>query len=421
MITVKTIVGFMLFRREAILQIASTQSARWLGLVFVLSAGFAREYDGEYLVAEPWHLVLPLAASIVGCIVLMLLLRVVAWFRQVRDVRTIVMFGALLNVYWMMAPMAWLYAIPFERFMDPGWATRSNLTLLGIVSVWRVTLMIRCVTVLYGASLLSATMPVMVFCLAMGYAALWLIPSPVFLIMGGIRLTESEDLILGMKMLLMAAGILTSPIWGIGYLIACSIKSPWKWQLLSDGDRNIPVSRMAWMVGLASLVIWAPILPWTQTEQRLRWKAERMLFSGSIEELCKLTREKSERHFPPHWDPPPRLSYGEKRPALLRTSAAIISYDPADWFWQRYVDKIERSTSGHSFHYSLQEFDDQEIIGLTKLLQSTDHFQFMSKSIHQTVQLQLDNETLSEERRDLLTKLKDACKTQVSPATPSSE
>ena len=418
MITFKTIVGFMLFRREAILHIAGSQSARWLGMVFVLSAGFAREYDGEYLVAEPWHLVLPLAASIVGCLALMLLLRILSWFRQVRDVRTIVMFGALLNVYWMMAPMAWLYAIPFERFMEPGWATRSNLTLLGIVSVWRVTLMIRCVTVLYSASIVSATMPVMVFCLAMGYVALWLIPSPVFLIMGGIRLTESEDLILGMKMLLMAAGILTSPIWGIGYLISCSIKSPWKWQLHGDGNRNVPVSRMAWMIGLASLVFWFPILPWTQTEQRLRWKAERMLLDGSIEELCQLTRENSERHFPPHWDPPPRLSYGETRPALLRTSAAIIANDPADWFWQRYVDKIERSTSGHSFYYSLQEFDDQEIIGLTKLIQSTDLLKSIAKSMQPTIQIQLDNETLTDERRDLLMKLKDACKTQVSSTTP---
>ena len=412
MITAKTIVAFMLFRRQAILEIASSHSARWLGLVFVLSAGFAREYDGEYLVAEPWHLVLPLAASIVGCIALFLLLRIVSWFRQVREVRAVVMLGALLNVYWMMAPLAWLYAIPFERFMDPGWATRANLTLLGIVSVWRVALMIRCVNVLYGASMVSATMPVMLFCLAMGYAALWLIPSPVFLIMGGIRLTESEDLILGTKMLLIAAGVLTSPIWGFGYLISCTIKSPWKWQLPTNRAPTAPVSRTAWLAGLMSLIMWAPILQWTQTEQRLRWQAERMLFSGSIKELCKLTREHTERHFPPHWDPPPRLSYGESRPPLMRTSAAIIANEPADWFWKRYIDKIERSASGHTFYYSLDEFDSLELVGLTKLLQSTEHFNSIAKSMQQTVEMQLDNEALSDERRELLTKLNEVCKTR---------
>ena len=77
MITVRTIFGFLLYRRDAILQIASSSSARWLGLLFVLSAGFAREYDGEYLIAEPWHLLLPLAASLIGCAVLVILLRAI--------------------------------------------------------------------------------------------------------------------------------------------------------------------------------------------------------------------------------------------------------------------------------------------------------------------------------------------------------
>ena len=230
--------------------------------------------------------------------------------------------------------------------------------------------------------------------------------------MGGIRLTESEDLILGTKMLLIAAGVLTSPIWGFGYLISCTIKSPWKWQLPTNRAPTAPVSRTAWLAGLMSLIMWAPILQWTQTEQRLRWQAERMLFSGSIKELCKLTREHTERHFPPHWDPPPRLSYGESRPPLMRTSAAIIANEPADWFWKRYIDKIERSASGHTFYYSLDEFDSLELVGLTKLLQSTEHFNSIAKSMQQTVEMQLDNEALSDERRELLTKLNEVCKTR---------
>ena len=412
MISANTILSFLLFRREAILQIAGSSAARWLGLVFVLSAGFAREYDGEYLVAEPWHVVLPLAASIVGCVVLTLLVQIIARFRNVQNVSSVAMFGAMLNVYWMMAPMAWLYAIPFERFMDPGWATRSNLTLLGIVSVWRVTLMIRCITVLYGASIVAATMPVMVFCLAMGYAALILIPSPVFLIMGGIRLTESEDLILGMKMSLTAAGVLTSPIWGIGYLTLCAVRSPWKWQLHEEGNRNFGVSRAAWLIGLASVFIWVPFLLWTQSEQKLRWSAERMLLSGSIEELCKLTRENPERHFPPHWDPPPRLSYGESLPALIPTSASILRNQPADWFWKRYVDKIERTSSGFPFYQWLVNSDEKDLVGLIELLQAPEQFKPLSNSILPLVRQELKKETLSESRRENLLRLEEVCVSQ---------
>lgn len=409
MISVKTVLSFLLFRRDAILQVAGSSYARWLGLIFVLSAGFAREYDGEYLAAEPWHIVLPLAASIVGCVVLSLLVQIIARSRGLTNVSTIAMFGAMLNVYWMMAPMAWLYAIPFERFMDPGWATRSNLSLLGIVSVWRVTLMIRCVTVLYGASIVAATMPVMVFCLAMGYAALRLIPSPVFLIMGGIRLTESEDLILGMKLSLTAAGILTSPIWGIGYLVVCAVRGPWKWQLQEEGYRNLRVSRAAWLIGLASVLVWAPFLPWTQSEQKLRWTAERLLLSGSIEELCKLTRENPERHFPPHWDPPPRLSYGESLPALIPTSASILRNQPADWFWQRYVDKIERTSSGFSSYQWLERSDEQDLVGLIQLLHAPEQLKSLAKSILPLVRLELEKETLSESRRESLLKLEEVC------------
>jgi len=394
MITPKTILGFLLFRRDAILSIASSSSARWLGLVFVLSAAMAREYDGEYLLGEPWHLVLPLAASVVGCIALLILLRLLSWCRMVRDVRFLTMFGALLNVYWMTAPLAWLYAIPFERFMDPGGATRANLTLLGIVSVWRVTLMIRSVSVLYGASLVAASMPVMVFCLAMGYMALWLIPSPVFLIMGGIRLTESEDMILAMRMLLMGVGVLTAPIWLIGYLICCSGKSPWKWQLREVDQQNRPASKLAWTLALMSLAIWVPVLPRTQREQWLRWRAEKLLFAGSIDGLSKLSHEHSEQEFAPHWDPPPRLGYGETQPELISTTLAIRASSPANWFWKLYLDKLERKVLELGHFHTIQTLGEKELSGFIELFQDLKVSSRQAQSMNAVIENRLLDESI---------------------------
>ena len=188
-------------------------------------------------------------------------------------------------------------------------------------------------------------MPVMVFCIAMGYTALSLIPSPVFMIMGGIRLTESEEIILSLRMLLTAEGVLTAPIWLIGYFTCCSVKSPWKWQLREFTEQNQSASRTAWILAFCSLAIWVPFLAWTQNEQRLRWRAEKLLFAGSIVELSKFTHEHLEHELPPHWDPPPRIGYGETRPELIPTTLAIRASRPASWFWKLYLDKIDRKAN----------------------------------------------------------------------------
>ena len=410
MITPKTLLGFLLFRRDSILSIASSSSARWLGMIFVLSAGFAREYDGEYLLAEPWHLLFPLAASVVGCVALLLLLRIISWYRMVRDVDLLTMFGAMLNVYWMTAPLAWIYAIPFERFMDPGGATRANLMLLGIVSVWRVTLMIRSVSVLYAASLVAASMPVMVFCVAMGYTALSLIPSPVFMIMGGIRLTESEEIILGMRLWLIVGGVLTAPIWLIGYLISCSVKSPWKWQLREFEEQNRSASKPAWILAFCSLAIWVPFLAWTQGEQQLRWRAEKLLFAGSIVELSKFTHEHAEQDLPPHWDPPPRIGYGETRPELIPTTLAIRASSPANWFWKLYLDKIERKGNERGYYQMIKSLDDKELSGFIDLFQELKVSFWQARSMNAQIENQLLNESTGEGRTRLLNRLQELCK-----------
>ena len=71
---IRTLARYLLGDREAIRTLASTRHTLWLGLLFVLSAGFAREYDGADLLHEPWHVVLPLGASLASSLVLFFLL-----------------------------------------------------------------------------------------------------------------------------------------------------------------------------------------------------------------------------------------------------------------------------------------------------------------------------------------------------------
>src|SRR6478609_360522 len=65
-----TLFRYLIGDREAILAIAGSRHSLWVGLLFVLSAGLAREYDGEDLLHEPWHVFLPLGASLVSSLLL---------------------------------------------------------------------------------------------------------------------------------------------------------------------------------------------------------------------------------------------------------------------------------------------------------------------------------------------------------------
>ena len=141
--TIGTWLRFLVGSREAILRIARSRQALWLGFVFVLSTGFAREYDGADLWHEPWHLVLPLVASLGTSLVLWSLVYMAAISRGLPELSFWAGYRVLLTFYWMTAPLAWLYAIPVERFMSPGDATAANLWFLAAVSVWRVLLITR--------------------------------------------------------------------------------------------------------------------------------------------------------------------------------------------------------------------------------------------------------------------------------------
>src|SRR5260370_18493970 len=60
-----TVLVYRVGDRGAIERIAADPWAVWVGLAFLLSTGLARGYDTRDLLGQPWHLALPLAASLV--------------------------------------------------------------------------------------------------------------------------------------------------------------------------------------------------------------------------------------------------------------------------------------------------------------------------------------------------------------------
>src|SRR5687768_4130587 len=74
-LTVRHLLDFLVGRSESILAAMHDRSTFWVGLLLVFAAALAREYDGEDLRREPWHLIIPMAASVAVSFPLFLLIR----------------------------------------------------------------------------------------------------------------------------------------------------------------------------------------------------------------------------------------------------------------------------------------------------------------------------------------------------------
>ena len=69
--------------------------------------------------------------------------------------------GSFLGLFWMTAPLAWAYAVPYERLLSPWQATAFNLATLALVALWRVVLMVRVVKVVLNYSWAASICAVM--------------------------------------------------------------------------------------------------------------------------------------------------------------------------------------------------------------------------------------------------------------------
>ena len=102
-----TLFRYLIGDREAVLAIAGTRHSLWVGFLFVLSAGLAREYDGEDLLHAPWYVLLPLAASLVASFLLFYLAYGVARLKEAAMPPFFTAYDRFLGLFWMTAPLAW--------------------------------------------------------------------------------------------------------------------------------------------------------------------------------------------------------------------------------------------------------------------------------------------------------------------------
>lgn len=334
--------------REAIFALAAHRDTLWLGLIFVMSAAFAREYDGEDLLYEPWHLLLPVAASLGTSFVLFTLVSVVAWRHGVSWHGFWSRYRVFLSLYWMTAPLAWLYAIPAERFLNAGDATSVNLYLLAIVSLWRVVLITRVLSLLFSTSATQVFFVVMLFADTLAITLVSWIDVQILAVMGGVRLTEAEQALAAAKILVILLGALTWPIWFIGTMTLVIFRwSKWHWALVTE-PLTQAMGRPVWLFGTVSVLVWSLPLPWTQPEQQLRGSVERDFRGGRYRELIATMSAHQRDDFPPHWDPPPRIGGARERRQILKIIPAMAP-ETAPWVRDLYFDKLAAALGRNEF------------------------------------------------------------------------
>jgi len=303
---------YLLGDRHAILQIAADPRAIWLGALFVLSAGFARGYDGEDLLHEPWHLLLPFAASLGTSFVLFCVTWAPVRLKEAAPPLPVA-YRAFLGLFWLTAPLAWFYAVPYERFLSPLDATRANLWTLGLVAVWRVFLVVRVVTVLMGYRAWQAVSLVMLVADAEAFLALHFLPRPIIPFMSGMRVTDSEYLVARVGDGLQTVTFLSLPLWIAGAVAVTCVSKP-HWQAPRPAE---PVaSRGLTILAIASVMVWLLILPFTQPEQILRRRVEQALREGRIADALAEMSAHERSDFPPHWDPTPPATGKQMFPEL---------------------------------------------------------------------------------------------------------
>jgi len=187
-------------------------------------------------------------------------------------------YRCFLGLFWMTAPLAWLYAIPYERFLPAGQATAANLWTLGLVAAWRVVLISRVFSVLLGHRLVGAFCIVMVFGDTVALLAIAASPLNILAMMGGIHYTESQQVIYFTGRNLFCWGACTLPIWLCAAIAFLFTGKP-AWQApLQGAEGKAPAHRGGLLyLALASLGIWVILLPFPQKEQQLRYRVEQDL------------------------------------------------------------------------------------------------------------------------------------------------
>lgn len=363
-LTIRDYAAYLVGNRQAILRIAKSRGAVWIGALFVLSAGLAREYDGEDLRAEPWHLAIPFGASFVTSFVLFGAVWLAGRKRRAEPMPFWKSYRGFLSLYWASAPLAWLYAIPFERMLPIIAAIKANYALLLIVSIWRVLLITRAIAVVNSCRFVFVLPIVTLISSMVALAAAMTVPVPMLALMGGIRPPEDEMVTLSLTHNAGCVAFLGIPV----SMVCCiAVSRRWRrWRFPRDVIAPTGVARALSAFALLTIVAWIPALPGPQLEQRNRRLVQQAVADRRHADAIQILRSHPRADFPPHWRPPPWVTRSpHEMDAVLLLEEAERQGAPV-WVIEAYYDTTCRLVRAHAFRFQTERAHIDAIIQLAE-------------------------------------------------------
>lgn len=301
---------YLIGNRAAIHRIAATPWAWLVGAVLVLTAGLARNYDHLDLLRQSSWFIGPFVASIFSTLFIFLWVTLgLKLGNHPGRGRNLLTF---LNLVWLTAPCAWIYGIPVELFTDILTATKWNIAFLAIVSLWRVALIIRAVSILTEApwprvTLMVLTPAALEMMVGSTYKSLSLIG-----IMGGVRLPPHDELLLKATNFTTVASFWT--------FVICLLAI-----FFINGAANKPLYRetpgfpkSAMILAAATLLIWIGIALPFQPQIRNRHHLAQLIRQKDFDAAIEFASSKQRSDFPAiHYLAPDPTIYRHNYPLEL--------------------------------------------------------------------------------------------------------
>lgn len=357
---------FLFGNRAAILTVAQSSSAIWAGIALVVLTGFARNYDQTFIGENP---VLWLFGSLMFSFVSGTWLYVVLYGffarREIADADGVKPdfwsgWRSFMGLFWLTAPIAWLYAIPVERFCDSLLAAKFNVTLLAVVSLWRVLLMARVMQVVTSATFAMALVWVL-FAAAFEVCVVFFFGESfgksLMASMGGMRNSPEEEILLSAMNAAFSVAFWTVPISFLFGLLWRTLR------ILTALPESKP-SRMPWRTLVVLTAFWVTVSIAPQRELSNSFAVERLVASGESRAALDYLAARQPNEFAPARVLPPKPYERELFEELPACFGVVKSDDPL-WVRSHLMNRLDQMLShyvpGRSHRYSLKSYsaDDQ--------------------------------------------------------------
>jgi hypothetical protein len=351
-LTLGTLGRYLIGNKNAIETIAGNRGGLLIGFLFCFSAALARHYDGRDLTRQPWFLLAPAGASILTSLIIFAAVYFVSSIRS----RTLIpnigsSYLSFLGLYWMTAPLAWLYGIPYERFLNEVAAAQANIWTLELVSIWRVLVICRVVSILTPCLFLAAFLVVGSVSLALVCTAMSFGRVPLINVMGGVHVPASVEPVASLYLFVGFYGFFGLLVAGIGVL-RLLITVDRDWTLAGfRAAQNRGVGKSLPLLAVLVSLGFCMVLPYTQREQRLRFEVESDLRTGKIEGAIRTLASHQRSEFPPQWTPPPWPEYedGDRNPNMVEIARFLMRRkDVPEWVIGMYREKAQLYLRNHS-------------------------------------------------------------------------